>query len=102
MNDWRDTRSQSQGRMTLLVSCPVVFAHCRGQLGAGRDLKLWKDAVQMEGDGFRRQEHPIPDLAIRQATRGKLGDLSLLRCELVDGPGWPSLGADAGGSKFDP
>ena len=69
------------------------------ELVAAGDAELGVGAVQVRGDGARRQVQPVGDLAVGQAASGEYGDLALLRGEPVERAGGsrPGLRGHAAG-----
>src|SRR3954453_10316054 len=65
----------------------------RVQLSARGDAELGEDAVQVGADRAVREKQALADLAVREAVRGKLGDLQLLRRQLVASLGHPAMAA---------
>src|SRR6266516_1534240 len=72
------------------------------QLSPGGDAELGEDVVEAVRDGPRAQEQLRADLPVGQPSRGAVGDLALLRGELLEGarvtlagalPAGPQLGA---------
>src|SRR4029077_7063116 len=55
----------------------------QGQLAAGGDPELGKDAVEMCRDRAVRGVEPLSDLAVRESVGCELCDLQLLRCEAI-------------------
>ena len=56
------------------------------KLSAIADPELRKRPVQVGGDGAGGEEEPLSDLGVREAAGRELGDLQLLRRELIKGP----------------
>src|SRR3954463_992717 len=59
----------------------------RAELGARRDAELREHAVQVRADRAMREKQSLTDLPIGQSQRRKLGDLQLLRGQLIAGLG---------------
>src|SRR5690242_20706715 len=59
------------------------------ELGARGDPELREDLVQVGADRPMRQEQALADLAVREPLGGELGDLQLLRGQLVARLGCP-------------
>src|SRR3954447_9315602 len=55
----------------------------RVQLSARSDAELGKCAVEVRADRAVREEQPLADLAVRESAGRKLGDLELLRRQLI-------------------
>jgi len=53
------------------------------QLGPGGDAELRVQAVQVSADGAVGNEQPLADLLVGEPCRRQLGDLKLLRRQLV-------------------
>src|SRR5262249_39954309 len=65
--------------------CRLNLLRCerRAQLVPRRDAELREQAVQVRADGAVRKVEALADLAVAQPFRGQLGNLELLRRELV-------------------
>ncbi len=59
------------------------------QLPTGFDPELAEHVAQVPLDGATAEEQPRPDLGVREAITGKLGDLPLLRRQIVARLGGP-------------
>src|SRR3954463_13479171 len=59
------------------------------EFGARCDPELREHFVQVGADRPVRQEQPLADLAVREPSGGELGDLQLLRGQLVARLGCP-------------
>src|SRR5215207_624670 len=58
---------------------------CRRKLASRTDPELGIDPVEMSTDRSRRDEQLLTDLTIREPLGRQLGDLQLLRCQLIAG-----------------
>src|SRR5580658_9703148 len=66
-----------------------VCVQAGGELGAGGDIELGEDAVQVRADGAVGEVELLADLPVSQPVGGHLGDLQFLRGELITCPGHP-------------
>ena len=53
------------------------------KLCSRRDPELWVDAIEVRPDGAMRDIEPLADIPVGSAVRSHLGDLKLLRRELI-------------------
>src|SRR5215467_3202824 len=67
--------------------CLLAATECPGELGAAGDATLAEDLAQVVFDGAGADEQPRGDLPVGQVVGDQAGDLLLLRCEHLRGPG---------------